>query len=220
MGSAVTKRLLEDGHDVAVTWLVKEESEELREAVGGNGRLTLVETDVTDPASIADCLADVNATCGPVEGLVHLVGAWRGGTPVHDLPIETWDRMIDLNLRSAMLCCRAVLPAMNKSGWGRIVLVSSRTAREGRTGQAAYAVAKAGVAVLAETIAEENRGRDVTANVVAPSTLDTPANRAAMSGADSGSWVPISDVAASISFLLSEPAGQLRGAWLPLYGSA
>jgi NAD(P)-dependent dehydrogenase (short-subunit alcohol dehydrogenase family) len=109
---------------------------------------------------------------------------------------------------------------MRARDWGRIVLVSSRTARKDRSGQAAYAIAKSGVAVLAETIAEEAVGTGVTANVVAPSTLDTPANRSAMPDADHGTWVQPADAAASIAFLASEAAGQLRGTWLPLYGSA
>jgi NAD(P)-dependent dehydrogenase (short-subunit alcohol dehydrogenase family) len=134
--------------------------------------------------------------------------------------LETWERMMNLNLLSAFLCCRSVLPSMLADDWGRVVLVSSRTARQGRSGQVAYAIAKAGVAVLAETIAEETRGTGVTANVVAPSTLDTPATRKAMPNADHSAWVPTSDVAAVIASLTSEEAGQLRGAWLPVYGSA
>lgn len=220
LGAAVTKRLLEDGHRVAATWAIKVEAEALRDSIGASPRLVLTETDVTDPDSIANALGEIERDLGPIEALVHLVGAWKGGAPVHDLPLAVWDRMLDLNLRSAMLCCRATLPSMRRGGWGRIVLVSSRTAREGRSGQAAYAIAKAGVAVLAETIAEENRGLDITANVVAPSTLDTPANRAGIPDADFSAWVPPADVAASISFLVSQEAGQLRGAWLPLYGSA
>ena len=220
LGTAVTKRLLHDGHRVAATWASKKEAETLRDSIGTSKRLALVETDVTDPESIATSIEDVEGHHGPVEALVHLVGGWKGGAPVHELPLGVWDGMIDLNLRSAMLCCRAVLSSMRRAGWGRIVLVSSRTAREGRSGQAAYAVAKAGVAVLAEAIAEENRGLDVTANVVAPSTLDTTANRERMPDADFSAWVPPEDVAASITFLASQEAGQLRGAWLPVYGSA
>ena len=220
LGTAVTQRLLNDGHSVAATFMVKEEAEALRESTGPTERLMLVETDVTDPESISNSLGDVEEAFGPIEGLVHLVGAWKGGTPVHELPLDVWDRMLDINLRSAMLCCRAVLPSMRVSGWGRIVFVSARTARQDRSGQAAYAIAKAGVAVLAETIDEENVGLDVTANVVAPSTLDTEANRSAMPDSDFNSWVTPEDVAASISFLLSQEAGQLRGAWLPVYGSA
>jgi NAD(P)-dependent dehydrogenase (short-subunit alcohol dehydrogenase family) len=222
LGTAVTKRFLEDGHRVAATWVVEAEAVALEDALGAtaDGRLALVETDVTNAWSIDSALQRVGSELGPVDVLVHLVGAWKGGERVHEHPIETWDQMLDLNLRSAFLVCRAALPSMLERGWGRIVLVSSRTARQGRTGQAGYAVAKAGVAVLAQTIAEETKGTAVTANVIAPSTLDTPANRRAMPDAEATSWVTPDDVAASIAYLSSEEAGQLRGAWLPVYGSA
>jgi NAD(P)-dependent dehydrogenase (short-subunit alcohol dehydrogenase family) len=220
LGSAVTGRFLNDGHQVAATWVVKEEAETLRSELGYEERLLLVETDVTDPASVQSTLGDVEDAFGSVDVLVHLVGAWKGGEEVREHSLETWDKMMNLNLRSALICSRAVLPSMLQRGWGRIVLVSSRTARQGRAGQAAYAVAKTGVAVLAEAIAEETRGTGVTANVVAPSTLDTPANRRAMPDADYTRWVPPEAVAASIAFLATDEAGQLRGAWLPAYGSA
>ena len=98
-------------------------------------------------------------------------------------------------------------------------MVSSRTARSGREGQVAYAIAKEGVAVLADVIAEECRGVNVTANAVAPSVLDTPANRAAMPSADFTRWVAPERLAAVMAFLVSEEACELRGAWLPVFGS-
>jgi NAD(P)-dependent dehydrogenase (short-subunit alcohol dehydrogenase family) len=222
LGHVVTTRFLNDGYRVAATFVVKEEAEALAEQFdeATRERLLLVETDVTDPSSIQGTLEDVEDQLGAVDVLVHLVGAWKGGQEVHEHSDETWERMMDLNLRSAFLCCRAVLPGMRARDWGRVILVSSRTAKEDRSGQAAYAIAKAGVAVLAETIAEESRGTGITANVIAPSALDTPANRRAMPDADHTAWVPPSDVADSIAFLASEAAGQLRGAWLPAYGSA
>jgi NAD(P)-dependent dehydrogenase (short-subunit alcohol dehydrogenase family) len=222
LGTAVTTRFLDDGHRVAATWVVKEEAGALADSLGGlgEGRRLLVETDVTDEASIGHALEQVEDELGSVDALVHLVGAWKGGENMHEHSLGTWDRMLDLNLRSAFLCARAVLPSMLERDWGRIVLVSSRTARQERSGQAAYAIAKAGVAVLAETIAEETVGTGVTANVIAPSTLDTPANRRSMPNADHARWVSPEDVAASIAYLTSEEAGQLRGAWLPAYGSA
>jgi NAD(P)-dependent dehydrogenase (short-subunit alcohol dehydrogenase family) len=212
---------LEDGHRVAVTWVVKAEADALQEELNELGhQAMLVATDVTDHDSVGRSLQTVEAELGPVEVLVHLVGAWKGGEPVHEHSLATWDRMLDLNLRSALICSRAVLPSMIERDWGRIVFVSSRTARQDRAGQAAYAVAKAGVAVLAETIAEEAVGTGVTANVIAPSTLDTPANRRSMPGTDPGKWVSPQDIAASIAFLSSDEAGALRGTWLPAYGSA
>lgn len=220
LGSAVTQRFLDDGFGVAVTWVVKEEAEALRDQLGDPDRLMLVECDVTNSDELQRAVEDVGERFGSVDVLAHLVGAWRGGEPVQDHSLETWDFMMQLNLRSAFLASRAVLPGMLQNDRGRIVFVSSRTAREGRSGQAAYAIAKAGVSVLAETIAEETKGTGVTANVVAPSTLDTPANRRAMPKSDPNRWVTASDVAAAIAFLASDAAGQLRGAWLPVYGSA
>lgn len=218
LGSAVTRRFLGSDHNVAVTWLLDRERDRLQAELGRSENLRLVKADVIDPSSVDTAVAEVTEAFGTIDCLIHLVGGWSGGEPVHEHSLETWNKMIDLNLTSAFLCARAVLPGMRNEGWGRIVLVSARTARRNRAGQAGYAVAKAGVSVLAETIAEENRDIEVTANVVAPSTLDTPANRASMPDADHSAWVPLDQVAAAIEFLTSDAAGQLRGAWLPVFG--
>jgi NAD(P)-dependent dehydrogenase (short-subunit alcohol dehydrogenase family) len=106
------------------------------------------------------------------------------------------------------------------AGLGADRFVSSEAGRSGRRHQGAYAVAKAGVMVLAEAIAEENNDLDVTANVVAPSGLDTRANRATLAPAGDSSLVSVEDIAKIISFLASVEAGQLRGVWLPAFGRA
>lgn len=221
LGHVVTKRLLQAGHRVATTWRVEHEREHLISDLGQrDDQLLFVATDVTDPASVDSAIDEVAAQLGGIDALVHLVGSWKGGEEVHEHSLETWTKMIEINLTSGFLCCRAALPWMRKGGWGRIVLVSARTARYDRTGQAAYSIAKAGVGLLAEVISEENRSFGVTANAIAPSILDTPANRAAMPEADHSTWVPPRDVAATIEFLCSEEAGHLQGAWLPLTGAA
>ena len=221
LGAAVTGRFLEDGHRVSITWRREDEIDALRRNLGTLGKdLIAVNTDVTAPQSIARARDEVATALGPVEVLVHLVGGFWGGSRVHEHPLEAWDSMMELNLRTAFLCCRAILPAMRERGWGRIVLVSSQAARADRIDQGAYAVAKAGVAVLAEVIAEENRELNVTASAIAPSLLDTPANRTAMPNEDHSKWVALEDVAATIVFLASEEGGRLRGAWLPITGFA
>jgi NAD(P)-dependent dehydrogenase (short-subunit alcohol dehydrogenase family) len=220
LGSAVTRRFLEDGHRVAVTCRRDAEVVQLRAALGDlDADLAVIEADVTDEESFGGALAEFHSQLGSVEALVHLVGGWHGGEPVQDQSLETWKRVTDLNLTSAYLCSHAVLPEMLDGGWGRLVMVSSRTAREGRNEQSAYAVAKEGVATLAEVIADECCGTGVTANTIAPSVLDTPANRRAMPSADFTRWVPPDVAAAMIAFLVSEEAGTLRGAWLPVFGS-
>jgi NAD(P)-dependent dehydrogenase (short-subunit alcohol dehydrogenase family) len=219
LGAAVTNRFLEDGNKVVATSLTGQIPDTVAKSLTRFGeRFHLLHADVTDWDSVAELVDRTVASLGTIELLIHLVGGWAGGQPVQDVSLETWERMIDVNLRSGFLCSRAVLPVMREQGWGRIVLVSSQAARSARRHQSAYAIAKAGLFVLAETIAEENNDVDVTANVVAPSVLDTPANRAAMPGTDHASLVPVENVSKIISFLASTEAGQLRGAWLPAFG--
>lgn len=191
LGHVVARRLLRAGHRVATTWRAEHEREHVISELGPrDDQLLFVAADVTDPATVDAAVDEVTAQLGGIDALVHLVGSWKGGEEVHEHSLETWTSMIEINLTSGFLCCRAALPWMRKSGWGRIVLVSARTARFDRTGQAAYSIAKAGVGLLAEVISEENRSFGVTANAVAPSTLDTPANRSAMPNADFSNWIP------------------------------
>lgn len=132
LGGAVTRRFLDDGHRVATTWIVESERDALRSNFPTGGILS-VRADVTDPDSFEAAASEVEQNLGPVEVLVHLVGAWKGGEHVHDHSLSTWHKMIELNLTSAFLCSRRLLPGMLDRGWGRIVLVSSRTARQGRS---------------------------------------------------------------------------------------
>lgn len=147
--------------------------------------------------------------------------SWRvgaGGQPLQGVSLETRERMFGVYLRSTFLCSGAVLRIMRQQGWARVVFVSSKPARSGRRNQGAYAIAKAGVAVLAETIAEKNKVLDMTANVVTPSVFDTLASRKAMPGTEHASMVSVEDVAKTFAFLAFQGAGQVRGAWLPAFG--
>ena len=220
LGTAVRNRFVTDGHNVVVTSRPGQSTETVLGPSGLKQQFHLLHSDVTEPASVSELVGQTVARLGTVEVLVHLVGGWAGGHPLQDTSLETWERMLALNLRSAYLCSRAVLPLMREQGWGRIVLISAAAARSGRRHQGAYAIAKAGVSVLAESIAEENDDLDVTANVVGPSALDTPANRAALADSDHSSLVPVDDLATMIAFLSSAEAGHLRGAWLPASGRA
>ena len=220
LGASVTRRFLEDGHNVAVGWVVEAQADALRDELGDPEKLYLAEMDATDPAAVAAAIGAINDRFGGVEVVAHLIGMWKGGKSLADVEDETWNAVMDVNLRSAFNIARAVLPGMRDRDWGRLVFVSARTARQGRSGQIPYAISKAGVAVLAEGIAEETRGTNITANTVAPSAIDTPANRKAFPNADHSAWVQPEQVAATIAFLAGEEAADLRGAWLPVYGSA
>jgi NAD(P)-dependent dehydrogenase (short-subunit alcohol dehydrogenase family) len=156
----------------------------------------------------------------PVDGLVHLVGGFGGGHPVAETPDETWEQMLGLNLRSAYSMFRAVLPEMVKAGKGRIAAVGARAALEPMANFAAYSVSKAAVVALVKTVALEVKGSGVTANLILPSVIDTPANRAAMPSADASKWVTPESIANLLVWLVSDAARDVNGAAIPIYGRA
>jgi NAD(P)-dependent dehydrogenase (short-subunit alcohol dehydrogenase family) len=173
--------------------------------------------DLTDEASTNDLAARVSEHVGEVYGLVHLVGGYAGGN-TWETDLSTWERMYSLNVRSTLLAVRAFLPGMLARGRGKVVAVSSRAAHEPAAGAAAYAVSKAALGKLVQTLAAEVIDRGVQVNAVAPSTIDTSANRRAMPKADFSTWVSPEDLARTIVFLLLNDA--ISGDVVEVYGRA
>jgi NAD(P)-dependent dehydrogenase (short-subunit alcohol dehydrogenase family) len=181
-----------------------------------NPRFHPIEANLLDAA---EC-ERVAKQAAPVDALLHLVGGFSGGQPVADTPDETWEKMLGLNLRSAYSIFRAVLPGMMKAGKGRIVAVGSRAAVEPMANFAAYSVSKAALVTLVKTVALEVKDSGITANVVLPSVIDTPANRAAMPSADASKWVTAESIAGLLVWLASDAARDVNGAAIPIYGRA
>lgn len=181
-------------------------------------RVRALAGDLVDEAGAQRLVEEAAAWRGRLDGLANLVGAWLGGAPVAATPTDTWRRMLSVNLDAAFFVTRAALGPMLRAKSGRVVHVGSRAAVEPQPGSAAYAVAKAGLVALVRTVAEEVRGAGVTVNCVLPGTIDTPANRASMPGADASRWVPPREIAEAIAWLLSDGAAGVTGAALPLYG--
>ncbi len=174
------------------------------------------EIDLSSAASAARLVDAAVARFGRLDGLVHTVGAYRGGAPVLEAPLEEWDLMLTANLTTTLHMCRAALKQMIRGGRGTIVNVASRHGLIGPAGEAAYAASKAGVIRLTEAISAENRRFGVNANCVLPGTLDTPRNREARPGADFSQWVDPASVADVIVFLSSSYARDLHGVALPV----
>ena len=152
-------------------------------------------------------------------GSVHIAGGFAFGA-LREAAVATIRQQIDMNLMSCMLCCRAALNTM--SGGGRIVNVAARPGLEWRSGagMAAYTASKAGVAALTAALAEEVAKDGILVNAVAPSIMDTPANRRAMPKADYALWPKVEEVAATILFLASPDNRVTRGAIVPVYGKS
>jgi NAD(P)-dependent dehydrogenase (short-subunit alcohol dehydrogenase family) len=156
---------------------------------------------------------------GRVDIVVHTVGGFAGGTSLAETDDATFQRMLDLNLNSVFNLLRAVLPAMRKTGGGRIVAIGSRAAVEPGVGIGAYSASKAAMVALMRTVALENKGAGITANVILPGTMDTPANRASIPNADFSKWVQPANVAALVTWLVSDAGKDVNGAVIPVYGS-
>lgn len=176
----------------------------------------LASPSLTEEAAVADLFAAVPA----IWASIHLVGGFAYGE-IGDTGAAAVKRMIDTNFLTCYLCCRAAVEAMRRGTLGgRIVNVAARPATEWRTGahMTAYAAAKAAVAALTVALAEEVAADGILVNAVAPSILDTPANRRDMPKADFASWPKVEDVAGTILFLASPDNTVTRGAIVPVYG--
>ncbi len=174
--------------------------------------------DLLDPASVRSALNKVLERLGNIDILVHLVGGFEGGQSIIETDDAVFNRMLDINLRTAFNVFRLVVPQMRRQRYGRIIAVGSRTAVEPRSLTGAYGASKAALVSLVRTLALENADQGITANVVLPSTIDTPANRASMPDADPAKWVRAEEVAHLILWLASERASQTTGALIPIYG--
>lgn len=155
--------------------------------------------------------------CG-IDVLAHLVGGYAGGHTVADTDDATFQRMFDLNLNSAFHILRAVLPHMRKAGAGRIIAIGSRAAEDPGPAVGAYSASKAALVSLMQTVARENKDAGITANVIMPGTMDTPANRRAMPGADISQWVQPASIASLIVWLAGDAGTDVTGAVIPVYG--
>ena len=169
--------------------------------------------DLTDEAAVTRLYQGA----GNVWASIHLAGGFAmsavGATSKADLM-----KQVEMNFVTAFLCCRAALDVMRAGG--RIVNVAARPALEWRSGagMAAYTASKAAVAALTVALAEEVAKSGILVNAVAPSIMDTPANRAAMPKADFTAWPQVEEVASTIVFLASPDNKVTRGGIVPVYG--
>jgi NAD(P)-dependent dehydrogenase (short-subunit alcohol dehydrogenase family) len=215
LGRALVQAFLAAGDRVVVPWIVERERDEVSALWRGaldEGRVRLVEADVADEAGAA---ALARAAAG-VDVLINAVGGFGGGAPLAETPLELFDRMYRINVRSAVAATRALLPAMLARGSGAIVNVASRAAIDTPGGLSAYSASKSGVIALTRTLQNEVAEAGVRVNAVVPTTIDTPANREAMPDADPSQWTPPERIAEVVLWLASDAAAAVRGGLVPV----
>jgi NAD(P)-dependent dehydrogenase (short-subunit alcohol dehydrogenase family) len=215
LGSAVVAALAEAGAVCHVPYRVAAEAEHF--PLRDHAKVKLVAgIDLTDEAAVARLYDGVPALWASI----HLAGGFTMSAVVKTTKAELM-KQVDLNLVTAFLSCAAAVNTMTRTGaGGRIVNVAARPALEWRSGagMAAYTASKAGVAALTAALAEEVVKAGILVNAVAPSIMDTPANRAAMPQADYSAWPKVEEVAATILFLASPDNKVTRGGVVPVYG--
>ena len=180
--------------------------------------LDFYEADLTNEAEVESVIDGVIEDYGRLDYLLNIAGTWMGGDPIHETDVETFDTLFDVNLKTMFLASKHALPHLREAE-GAIVSVSARSSLEGGTGDGPYRASKAGVRLLTETIAEEQKGV-VRANAVLPSIIDTPANRSMLPEADHDAWVDPHDISLTVGALCSDVTPVTSGAAVPVYGES
>jgi NAD(P)-dependent dehydrogenase (short-subunit alcohol dehydrogenase family) len=179
---------------------------------------TALPASIESLASARKATETIIAQFKKIDVLVHTVGSFSGGQTIADTDDATFQRMFDMNLNSAFHVLRAVLPHMRKAGSGRIIAIGSRAAEDPGPKVGAYSASKAALVSLIRTVALENKDAGITANVILPGTIDTPANRKDMPGAQVSQWVQPASIASLIVWLAGDAAQDMTGAVIPVYG--
>ncbi|MDX6624702.1 MAG: hypothetical protein QOE75_2634 [Solirubrobacterales bacterium] len=217
LGPLVAAELAAAGATVAGT----DRSQETLDALGAelalpperwDGRVV----DLLDEGAAREWCAALVERFGRVDGLVHLVGGWRGGEPLHESSLEDWDFLHGLLVRTVQHTTRAFHDQVAASEHGRFVLVSAKQAQEPSNTNAAYAAAKAAAEAWTLAFADGFEPGGATANIVVVEAILTPRMRAESPEGDFASFTPAEDLAAAIAFICSDAAAKMNGQRLPL----
>ena len=171
LGRAVGERIVAEGGRVAL-WDLNAEA--LAAAAAAIGAAHTHALDVADADAVATAAEASAAALGRVDILVCSAGITGATAAVHEYPLDSWRRVVDINLNGLFYCCRAVVPHMLANGYGRIVNVASVAGKEGNPNASAYSASKAGVIGLTKSLGKELATKGVIANAITPATFDSP----------------------------------------------
>lgn len=216
LGSSVARKFASLGARVALIDVAPQPSAELTREFGGRN-LLLGGVDLADFEATRKAMAATSMRFGGIDVLVNVAGGFRW-EKLEDGDVETWDQLYSMNLRTAVVSCKAALPAMLERPSGRIINIGAGAATKARAGMGAYTASKAGVQRLTEALSEEFKDRSITVNAILPGTIDTPRNRLDMPDADFSRWVAPEAIAEVIAFLASDAAAAVTGAAIPVSG--
>jgi 3-oxoacyl-[acyl-carrier protein] reductase len=171
LGRAVAKRFVAEGGKVAL-WDVN--ADWLADVAGEVGAAHTALVDVSDAAAVAVAAAGTAAALGRIDVLVCSAGITGATAPAHEYPLDSWERVVEINLNGLFYCCRSVVPYMLQNGYGRIVNVASVAGKEGNPNASAYSASKAGVIGFTKSLGKELAGKGIIANALTPATFESP----------------------------------------------
>jgi NAD(P)-dependent dehydrogenase (short-subunit alcohol dehydrogenase family) len=218
LGPTVVRRLAPGGSRLCLCGRERSKLEALAADTGADADVDVV--DLLDPAATTSWAGQLAARHGRVDGLVHLVGGWRGGTPIEEAAAEDWDFLHDLLIRTVQNASQAFAPHLLASGRGRFVIVSSGQAQAPTHPNAAYAAAKAASEAWTLALADRFRGSGATANIVVVGAIVTPAMREESPEKNFSTFTPAEEIAEAIAYVCSDAAASMNGQRLTLRGAS
>ena len=219
LGFAVAKNFQASGANLILVDRSTERLQSLYPDIKGSSLHFLAEgIDVTDAEAVEKMVNQTIERFGHIDVLVNTVGGYRGGTPISETPLETWEFLFRLNAFPAFILSREVIPHMLRAKKGKIIHVAARAATLGGGRMAIYSAAKSAVVRLTEGLATEIKDDGINVNCILPGTIDTPQNRRDTPDADYSRWVQPEAIADVVHFLASDTSRAINGASIPIYG--
>lgn len=218
LGREVSKKFLAEGVKVLIGWYAEQEWEEAKGLISAyKGQFEDMQVDATKEEQVQKLMQKAKDTFGSLDVLLHMVGMVHIGPMIWETEMATWEKLMDVNLKSAFLCSKHAVRVMLEKKKGRIVFFPARVAQEPQPRFGAYAVSKSGLITLINALREELRGTNITVNGVMPSVMDTFRTRH-MPNPEPDKWVKPSDIADLLCCLCSDECDALSGSILKVFG--
>jgi NAD(P)-dependent dehydrogenase (short-subunit alcohol dehydrogenase family) len=214
-GRTLVKRFLESGARTIASYRNQTEADKLKSV---NPQVEIIKLDISNEKEILKMVPKLISNFSRIDVLVNTVGGYLGGKNITELKEDDWESMMNLNLKSAYLISKHVIPIMKSAKGGKIIHVSSRTGLKSDGYDSAYAASKAALIRFVDSISQEFREDKININCILPTTIDTESNRRAMPNADFSKWLSPEDLANVVMFLCSSESKVINGAAIPTYG--
>jgi NAD(P)-dependent dehydrogenase (short-subunit alcohol dehydrogenase family) len=220
LGSTVTRALAKGGYGLALIDIEATRLEAFRVELDlpAENLLTL-QVDLLQVEETRRAAETVANHFGHIDILLHLVGGWTGGKSLQEVPGEDLRFMLNQHVWSGFNAVQAFVPYLVRNKWGRVVMITSPYAARPNAKGGPYAIGKAGQEALMLTLAQELKGSGVTTNLLQAKSIDAKREKVSSPSPDNASWTTPEELTAAILYLLTDEAGTVNGAKMPLYGS-